>query len=67
MRRENAGNKMCPLLHGRAKTGYCEGAACMMWRWYQVYQSSNLSKEQGYCGLSGPQPGHRVYRTEESK
>lgn len=72
MRRVDAGHRMCPIIqagHDRAQS--CSGPNCMMWRWYQVYgiggYEGNLSKEQGYCGLAGPQPGYRVFQKEEPK
>jgi hypothetical protein len=72
MRRENAGHHMCPVIQsGHSHPQSCGGASCMLWRWYQVYDiggyDGNLSKEQGYCGLAGPQPGYRVYKKEEFK
>ena len=72
MRNVDAGHRMCPVIQaGHDHAQSCGGASCMMWRWYQIYDiggyEGNVSKEQGYCGLAGPQPGHRVYRKEEPK
>ncbi|MGE4555367.1 MAG: hypothetical protein AB7D07_00950 [Desulfovibrionaceae bacterium] len=43
--------KFCPLLKTHDdKMKFCQGPACMMWRW-------TPEKDKGYCGLAGKPAG----------